>query len=320
MGSGASSMGFRSEAKRASPEVPAERGRKVVKTGPLPRSPSSPGEVCQKNTSSPTIHAANDEELEERLRFMERDSDLLLDDDEVLGNLDGYSNDADENKMSHESGASASGSSDGHQNNRESWNMLKHSLEVDDEEMMLNLLYFGEGGGITDYSALGKALDGAMTETFALHSENNTPYKLNPAKEEELASLTTEIMDESLSESMKDIDVGSLKVEEKMGEGPETMGCGVECVVCREEFELGQKLLKLPHCGHVFHAECLQKWFKHQNWCPVCRVSISGVPRGAPDGPSEASEKTPDKASLKCAGGNSTTSASDSATEGLTGE
>ncbi len=304
MGSGASRIG-RNEPKQASgvPCRTAVRHEDKNFESP-PRSPLSKRQSSAKSGSPGSIHAANDEELEERLRLIDRDGDLLLDDDEMLSNLDGYS-DVDERKNNlHESG-----SSDGHQNNRENWNMLKHSLEIDDQEMMLNLLYFGEGGAITDSHHLGKALDGAMTETFALHSENNTPYKLNPASPEEMASLKTKIMDESLSESMKDNDAGSLKTEEKLGDGPETMGCGVECVVCREEYELGEKLTKLPHCGHIFHADCLQKWFKHQDWCPVCRMSISGIQSGgAEDKILESAEKFPDKAALAGAGEPPTTS------------
>ena len=158
---------------------------------------------------------------------------------------------------------------------------------------------------MTDSDTLGKVLDGAMTETFALHSENNTPYKLNPAKEEELASLKTEIMDESMSESMKAIASRYAKTEEKDGDGPETMDCGVECLVCREEFVLGQKLHTLPHCGHIFHVECLQTWFKHQNWCPVCRTSILGGQRSSQEKEIEASlphEKTPEKVVLAGSG------------------
>ena len=264
----------------------------------------------QSESPHSSIHARDDDELEERLRLLERDSDLLLDDDEVLGNLDEYSDIDEGDKDSHESGTTSEG---GNQNNRESWNMLKHSLEIDDQEMMLNLLYFGEGGVITDSNSLGKALDGAMTETYALHSENNTPYKLNPAKDDELASLTTEIMDESLSESMKDLNIGSMKAEEKVIEGPESIGCGVECVICREDFEMGDKLTKLPKCAHIFHSHCITKWLAHQDWCPICRMSLSGVQKGV-GGDSEKEKIN----SMKIAAGDATTSSSSAVTEGVT--
>jgi len=33
------------------------------------------------------------------------------------------------------------------------------------------------------------------------------------------------------------------------------------CVICQEEFVNEQILLELP-CGHVFDAECLERWFE----------------------------------------------------------
>ena len=141
MGSGVSSMGFHNKAKRVSSEVQTGCGREDENLTSSTRFQVSSEKFPKISSPLQPVCAANDEDLEEKVRLMDRDPDLLLDDDEILGNIDGYS-DIDGNKVFNESGASSSGSSDGHQNNRESWNMLKHSLEVDDEEMMLNLLFW----------------------------------------------------------------------------------------------------------------------------------------------------------------------------------
>jgi hypothetical protein len=162
--------------------------------------------------------------------------------------------------------------------NHENWSMLKHSLEMSGEDLLLNMLYFSDDNAaatvMEDSASMGKVLDGAMTETFALHSENNTPYKLKPVPKEDMDKLKAETMDAEISGSLK-VNLGRADSFASDG-GPESKGCGLECVVCKEELELGDKIMRLPHCGHTFHEECLSKWFKHQDWCPICRSSISG--------------------------------------------
>ena len=34
-----------------------------------------------------------------------------------------------------------------------------------------------------------------------------------------------------------------------------------ECVICKEEYENGQELCRMP-CNHFFHRHCIEKWFK----------------------------------------------------------
>lgn len=47
-----------------------------------------------------------------------------------------------------------------------------------------------------------------------------------------------------------------------------------ECVVCCEELQPGQTVLRLPACGHVFHETCALKWLTHHNACPYCRREL----------------------------------------------
>ena len=196
------------------------------------------------------------------------DPDLLL--DEGLGLLE---SDDDEGE-----GTGTSEERRMMEQNHENWSMLKHSLEMSGEDLLLNMLYFSDDNAaatvMEDSASMGKVLDGAMTETFALHSENNTPYKLKPVPKENMDKLKAETMDAEISGSLK-VNLGRADSFTSDG-GPESKGCGLECVVCKEELELGDKIMRLPHCGHTFHEECLSKWFKHQDWCPICRSSISG--------------------------------------------
>merc|ERR1712244_90505 len=54
------------------------------------------------------------------------------------------------------------------------------------------------------------------------------------------------------------------------------------CVICFSEMETGKEL----PCRHVFHLNCLKRWFEQKQECPMCRMKI--VPneqRPPPPGP-----------------------------------
>jgi E3 ubiquitin-protein ligase synoviolin len=46
-----------------------------------------------------------------------------------------------------------------------------------------------------------------------------------------------------------------------------------QCIICREELDISQKIKKLP-CGHVFHLDCMRRWLQQQQACPTCRAPI----------------------------------------------
>ncbi|KAH6795908.1 hypothetical protein C2S51_036894 [Perilla frutescens var. frutescens] len=47
------------------------------------------------------------------------------------------------------------------------------------------------------------------------------------------------------------------------------------CSICLVELEGEDSVNKLPKCGHVFHAECMEKWVDRcQFTCPLCRSSV----------------------------------------------
>lgn len=47
-----------------------------------------------------------------------------------------------------------------------------------------------------------------------------------------------------------------------------------ECVICTEDFQLSQTVLRLPECGHIFHESCALMWLKAHNTCPYCRREL----------------------------------------------
>ncbi|KAL8166769.1 hypothetical protein V2J09_008268, partial [Rumex salicifolius] len=49
----------------------------------------------------------------------------------------------------------------------------------------------------------------------------------------------------------------------------------MECAVCLESFEIGDKCRLLPPCSHNFHAKCVDYWLSYTPVCPVCRSSVT---------------------------------------------
>ncbi|GFY95988.1 hypothetical protein Acr_11g0002940 [Actinidia rufa] len=46
----------------------------------------------------------------------------------------------------------------------------------------------------------------------------------------------------------------------------------VDCAVCLENFEVGDKCRLLPLCNHSFHAQCVDPWLLKRPVCPICRA------------------------------------------------
>jgi hypothetical protein len=46
------------------------------------------------------------------------------------------------------------------------------------------------------------------------------------------------------------------------------------CVVCADEFAVGDTVVRLPVCSHVFHERCALRWLERHNTCPMCRREL----------------------------------------------
>ncbi|KAK4127945.1 hypothetical protein N657DRAFT_566613, partial [Parathielavia appendiculata] len=54
--------------------------------------------------------------------------------------------------------------------------------------------------------------------------------------------------------------------------------------ICLEDLDDQSLVWKLP-CHHLFHAECISRWFrKHHDTCPICMASCtsSSLPQERP--------------------------------------
>lgn len=120
------------------------------------------------------------------------------------------------------------------ENDRETLEHTAMSLGMDYDEFLFNVLYFGDG----QVPNLSTAISNAREETVALHSENNTPYKLRPASSTAIEGLKSEVL-----HNLNDL------------EEP-------DCAICKENMELNNEVIFLTSCRHCFHMECLVRWIK----------------------------------------------------------
>ncbi|KAL2341807.1 hypothetical protein Fmac_009747 [Flemingia macrophylla] len=48
----------------------------------------------------------------------------------------------------------------------------------------------------------------------------------------------------------------------------------VECSVCLGTIVEDSSTRVLPNCKHIFHVECVDKWFSSNTTCPICRTMV----------------------------------------------
>lgn len=51
-----------------------------------------------------------------------------------------------------------------------------------------------------------------------------------------------------------------------------------DCAVCLAELGDGGAAARLvPGCGHGFHVECIEAWFRVNSTCPLCRAAVAAA-------------------------------------------
>ncbi|KAL4188655.1 hypothetical protein AMTRI_Chr08g161460 [Amborella trichopoda] len=54
---------------------------------------------------------------------------------------------------------------------------------------------------------------------------------------------------------------------------------GNDCVICWDSLVENDIVRELPPCSHIFHRQCIDKWFQRHSCCPICRRSLRGYGR-----------------------------------------
>lgn len=49
------------------------------------------------------------------------------------------------------------------------------------------------------------------------------------------------------------------------------------CPICLEDFQIGEQVLRIRVCGHIFKRPGLLRWFQRNNHCPVCRRNVNEI-------------------------------------------
>lgn len=64
------------------------------------------------------------------------------------------------------------------------------------------------------------------------------------------------------------------------------------CPITHEDFQIGEDLCQIMHCGHYFRPNMLRRWFDTNSTCPVCRYDILGNRNQTPEPAPAYSELT----------------------------
>ncbi|GJN29603.1 hypothetical protein PR202_gb17844 [Eleusine coracana subsp. coracana] len=51
-----------------------------------------------------------------------------------------------------------------------------------------------------------------------------------------------------------------------------------QCAICLGLVRAGEAVRRLPACGHLFHAGCIEKWVQAHATCPLCRAAVPELP------------------------------------------
>jgi hypothetical protein len=54
----------------------------------------------------------------------------------------------------------------------------------------------------------------------------------------------------------------------------ETAVNNTNCPITLDEFQEGEQVIRIEHCGHTFRRDAIQNWFQGNVRCPVCRYDI----------------------------------------------
>lgn len=136
-------------------------------------------------------------------------------------------------------------------------------------------------GGPDAATALDATVRTIFSETSASEASEAGMDSVEAALEEVLRRLTganAQFMEEAfrtvraveMALALSEANIEALpKVRFGHPDAPEESSCSI----CLEQYQDGNLLTELPNCGHFFHVECIGRWLRANNQCPLCRRS-----------------------------------------------
>ena len=103
-----------------------------------------------------------------------------------------------------------------------------------------------------------------------IRSPNTIIYERRELFADDILSydISEENDDENIQELVSYIPIFKVKEKEKSFENNN------KCSICLCEFEIGEEKSTLP-CLHYFHFNCIEKWIKRKQYCPICKYQLS---------------------------------------------
>lgn len=53
----------------------------------------------------------------------------------------------------------------------------------------------------------------------------------------------------------------------------------LECSICIGNITTGERVRRLPACGHTYHTACIDLWLLRSAECPLCKRGVGGPPK-----------------------------------------
>eukprot|EP01018_Ginkgo_biloba_P014473 Gb_35824 [translate_table: standard] len=78
-------------------------------------------------------------------------------------------------------------------------------------------------------------------------------------------------LDKSPKQGLSEADLQKLPTIE-CRKGEEGLA-NMECAVCLDSFQSGERCRLIPTCKHSFHVQCADAWLSKRSVCPICRTS-----------------------------------------------
>ncbi|KAK9063794.1 hypothetical protein SSX86_017666 [Deinandra increscens subsp. villosa] len=137
------------------------------------------------------------------------------------------------------------------------------------QEPMIQSVLFGDDGGpafTTRVMELKTTDEGSVATPVSLDDQSNN----DQLDHEKCVMITDYIMayesQKILQQSVKSSTSGENENEEDEEEEE-------VCVICQGGCEAGEMIAVLE-CRHWFHEDCIVKWLKQKNDCPICRAEV----------------------------------------------